>query len=418
MGKIIWNNKVLLEFDEKHKQLLLTSFSSKNIKYILDKENILMFPPLYNKTIVIKINSCHEKLKNEIQALEDSLSLEGAAVIIDNGNTTKQTLRYLDAQILLFFSIEDNIPDITIYLPFVNDKTSCSITKKLLKYLSLLENPLNYKVASFWEKIAASRYWNYLWGNSSPTIFLEIGLPNLSEKIIGNLKSSLVKSIVEELGEKPASEEINTALNFIEKTKETIDFEIKIKNEEQTIQLDELMEKLKHQENELNSLKKCYRETEDELKRIKEVNENESIKKSVITNNQKEHTLQNINTNEAMPQTKVRKKNNKRARSKKIYFPISTHKEKDKPMLYNKIAYPIKAPVGGPVYQFQRPQQGTNNNITVPSYLNPEYLTRHNMTNHSPSKSANIQKTEAPPAQTSCHNIIENLKGLEAAQEK
>ncbi|WP_028308259.1 hypothetical protein [Desulfitibacter alkalitolerans] len=401
MGKVIWNNKVLLEFEESHKQLLLASCNSKNIKYILNEENIVMFPALYDKTIIVNIISNDEKLKKEIQSIESTLSLEGAAVIIDNGNATKQTIRYLDAQILLSFSVEENIPDLTIYLPFVNDRTSLSITKKLLKYLSLSESSLNYKVASFWEKIAANRYWNYLWGNPLPTMVLEAGIPNISSKTLSILKSSLVKSIIEELGEKPSSEEIKIALNFIEKSKETIDFETKIKNEEQAIQLNELLEKLKHQESELNSLKKCYRETEDELKRIKEVNENEII-----------------NTNETMPKTKAKKKNNKRVRSKKIYFPISAQKEKDKSMLYSKLAYPIKIPEGGPIYQFRRPQKGTSNSITVPSYLNPATLTRHNIKHHPTPKSANIQKIEVPPAQTSCQDIIENLKGLNTAQEK
>lgn len=417
MGKVIWNNKILLEFEESHKQLLLATCNSKSIKYILNGENIVMFPALYDKTIIVKNISNDEKFKKEIQSIESTLSLEGAAVIIDNGNATKQTIRYLDAQILLSFSIEENIPDLTIYLPFVNDRTTLSITKKLLKYLTLSERTLNYKVASFWEKIAASRYWNYLWGHSSPTMFLVLGLPNLSEKIIGNLKSSLVKSIVEELGEKPSSEEVKNALDFIGKVKEKIDAETAIKNSEQTIRLNELLDKLKYQENELQSLKKSHIETENELKRIKEVNENEIIKKNDNVNNQEEHTFQEVNSNASKSKSSVRKKN-KRTKLKKIYFPISTHKEKDKSIQYNKLAYPIKAPVGGPVYQFQRPQQGTNNNITVPSYLNPRTLTGHNTTNHSPSKSANIQKPEAAPAQTSCHNIIENLKGLEAAQEK
>ena len=382
MGNVIWNNKDVLKFESTDKELIIASCSSMNIKYILDAEDIVIFPTLHERTIILKLLSNHAELQEAIETIENSLISEGATVIIDQGDTKMHSLRYLDAQFLLSFSNSESTTDLTVYLPFGNHETSLSIAKKLLKHITLLERNITYKVATLWDKISATRYWNYLYGNPTPTIVIELGVPSISAKFSSSFGTSLLKSLVEELGYKPNEEELKSSFEFFHKVNEKLST---VKALDKQHQLNELTAKVKLQENELDELKRSYMEREEALKKITEkqcTEKDEESNQEKPEINQEDILLEETLIHEEQKPTKKKKsttnknrnthRNNGR-KSNKLYMPVSK-KEQSRVYQYSHLPYPVRIPEGGPVYEFKRPSRETQSSGLPPHFTPKKHV--------------------------------------------
>ncbi|KUO49042.1 MAG: hypothetical protein APF76_10465 [Desulfitibacter sp. BRH_c19] len=436
MGNVIWNNKEILEFESNYKEFLIASCNSKNINYILDTDNVVIFPALYDKTIILKMLSEHEELKETIKTIENSLTSEGATVLIDGGETDKQSLGYLDAQILLSFSFSKNNPNLTIYLPFSDQEISLSLIKKLLRHLNLLDRNITYKVASFWGKITATKYWNYLYGNPTPTMVFELGIPSLPDKFLSNFGDSLLKSLVEEFSYKPNNEEIESVVKYFNDVTQRLSADTSLSKEQH--QLNELLAKLELQEAELDALKRSYIETEEIIKEINTEKNQEKVElneKMLIVDNQtqeeqKPNKKNNLGTNK---NRKTRKK--KETKAKKLYMPISK-KEQSNLYKYNHLPYPVRIPEGGPVYEFMRPNRETKS-IDLPTSLTPKNMwgsQKISSKNYNyqvpistfrlPGNNTNVGNTHSKDMEQkkeiediSSQEIIESMKDINTAQE-
>ncbi|SCY57812.1 hypothetical protein [Alkaliphilus peptidifermentans] len=371
MGSIIWNNKQILEFNNNDRDVIVASCNSTGIKYNLDKENILLFPSLTDKTIILRTLSPHDSLKPLVKQFEEALKKEGAAVIHDEGSTDKASLEYLDSEIFIGFSLTDKDTNLMVYLPFEIQKTSTYITKHLLKQLTFLEAKFTYKVADFWNKLKTTKYWSYLFGSSTPTIILDIGIHTLKENLLDNFVEILLKAIIEELGYRPSIDDQNRILNFLDSlNQKVINKDILIKEQ---IELDNLINKLASYESELEGLKQSIStENAEETEKIntseknKKVEDNSNIKSHV----DKQNKQIKYTSNKKIAKIKADRIRRNNSRDKKIYLPMKEKRDAQRSNYYPHLAFPLRVPGEGPVHQFQRPSPN-NGSMALPPRISP-----------------------------------------------
>lgn len=356
MGSIICNRKTIFNYNSTDRDYLITSCDSMGIKYMLDNENIVLFPALVDKTLILKALTPQEELKALLKPIEDALKNEGAAVIVDEGFTDKASLEYLDAQILIAFSFAEKQSDLTVYLPFEIQKTSIVVTKHLIKQLSFLETRTTYKIADTWNKIRATKYWSYLFGNTTPSIIFEISLPSVKENFLNRFGEMLVKSIIEEIGYKPTEEEQRNYLYFLNDFNQKTHAKDAVTKEQQEIEL--LISKFKDYQNELDELKRYYFEIEKKELEESDNSKSDETEKAVELEQEEEQ-------NEAVTAKKSNARN-KNHKSKKIYLPMTSRKETTQTYLY-KLPYPLSYPGDGPQHQFKRPAYNSESVETPPS---------------------------------------------------
>ncbi len=367
MGNIIWNSKVISSYIPADKNFIEELCNTLNITYLLTNKYIKLYPLLNDKVFLLTAINNSEITTSLVESIEETLVSEGATVISFNQHLDKITLKHLDAHIKLAFSDDNNKPNLTIYLPFSSDEKSIAITKNIIKSLAVSEKNISYKIAGFWDKIRATKYWNYLFNSNTPTILFEIGLSHFNESFLSNFKNGVINSIIKELGATPTNEEIQKVNKLLDKLQEKKD-EVK--------QISQLNQKLEQYKNQLETLKASYLETENELKRIKETsveNVNTNIENNINLDEEaakpekiEEPETPLINNDE---KKKIKKKN-KLNKSKKIYIGPSS---KNKNYQYRYLQYPGKIPDNGPVHQFKRPNPGTDSIYIPQNFLLRDY---------------------------------------------
>ncbi|SES72596.1 hypothetical protein SAMN05660297_00406 [Natronincola peptidivorans] len=361
MGSIIWNKQSILEFNDADIGLLIEIFNAEDIKHSIDGENIILFPSLLDKTIILKPLTQQSELKTLIKSLESSLHYEGATVISDESLTDKTTLEHLDAQMIITFSSVAQQTDLTVYLPFNIQSTSISVSKNILKQLNFLENKVSFKMADTWNKLWGTKYWTYIFGNSTPTLVLEISKSTLSEKFIISFGDILIRSIIDELGYKPSNIEKDHTLKFLDKLKERNHCrELLPKEQEET---EKIVSKLECCESELDSLKESYKEAVEKLQNIKE----ESPTKSI----QQQDPIKSTDENNKANDKRGRRKKSA-GKSKKIYVPLTVKQDSTQEYIHQHLPFIKKYSGQGPVHQFIRPTPYSSNIVLPPNFI-PKY---------------------------------------------
>ena len=316
MGSIIYNKNKIMEFNDNDRQCLITYFSLMETKYTLYNENIIIFPTLFDKTLILKAITKNEEEKALVKYIKNELINEGATVLFDENFADKAYFEYVDPQILIVLSFGEKQTDLTVYLPFNPKKISTLVTKQLLKRLISLETNITYKIADRWNKLKKTKYWTYLLGNSIPILVVEISNSALSENFLGSFGDILVKSIVEELGNKPSNEEVEEVISKLKSYKSKLDEELQSVN---------------------NNIEDIYIE-KLENRKIEDTKEKKNIK----------------------------------AQSKKIHLSKISSRNINKIDLNQPLPYPLMYPGEGPVYKFQRPILNTESAKLQQSYIEAE----------------------------------------------
>ncbi len=347
------NKNKIMDFDDNDKEYLIDYCSSTGVKYIVDNEDIVLFPRLFEKTLILKDITNNKEERELVESIKNMLINEGATVISDESFMDKASLKYIDAQIFVVISFGESYKDLTIYISSDTKETSSLVAKQLLKQLILSKRIITYKIANMWNRLKEIKYWTYLFGKSTSTLILEISRSALSEDFLNDFEDILVKSIIEELGDKPSCKKV-----------------------------EELICKLKSYKNQLNELNQSYTDNV-EFENVEDTSEKEPINESKETlekvshdidneiieeseNKNKEDTEDKESTSEDEEKEKNSNDNKKseaktdeekdKVKSKKVYLPNIPIDNINQADLNQQILYPIVYPGEGPVHEFQRPK--------------------------------------------------------------
>ncbi len=329
MGSIMLNKNKIMDFNDNDKEYLIEYCSSMGVKYIVDNEDIVLFPRLFEKTLILKDTTNNKEERKLVESIKNILTNEGATVISDESFMDKASLEYIDVQLSIVISFEDSDKDLTIYKSSYDKETSTLVAKQLLKQLILSKKFITYKIANMWNKLKKIKYWTYLFGNSNSTLILEISRSALCEEFSSDFKDILVKSIIEELGDKPSYEKVE---ELICKSCEKVE---------------ELICKLKFYKNQLNELNQSYTNNE-EIENIDDT-EDKEVKESTSEDEE-------IDYNDNKKSEEKTDKEKDKAKSKKVYLPNIPIDNINHADLNQQIQYPIMYPGEGPVHEFQRPK--------------------------------------------------------------
>lgn len=338
MGSIMLNKNKIIDFNDNDKEYLIEYCSSMGVKYIVDNEDIVLFPRLFEKTLILKDITNNKEERKLVESIKNILINEGATVISDESFMDKASLEYIDVQLSIVISFEDSYKDLTIYKSSYNKETSTLVAKQLLKQIILSKKFITYKIANMWNKLKKIKYWTYLFGNSTSTLILEISRSALCEDFSSDFEDILVKSIIEELGDKPSYEKVE---EFICKSCEKVE---------------ELIYKLKSYKIQLNELNQSYTNNL-EIKNIENI-ENTEDKESTSNDEDKESLSEDEKkdySNNKKLEEKMDKEKDK-AKTKKVYLPNIPIDNINQADLNHQIQYPITYPGEGPVHEFQRPK--------------------------------------------------------------
>ena len=359
MGSITWNNNKVTEFNDNDREYFINYFNSMRVKYIVDNENIIIFPALFDKTLILKSITNNKEEIELIKSIKSALINQGATVILGEDLTDKASLEYLDAQIFIVLCFGEKERDITVYIPFDANKTSTLVTKQLLKRLILLQKKITYKIANTWSKLKETKYWTYLFGNSIPLLVVEISNSALSEDFLRSFEDVLVRSIIDELGNKPSNEEVEELVPKLKFYKNKLEEELqRVNNDKENISIEE-SENIETENIETEDTK----EKEFTLDCQQEQNQTES------TNIEIEEELQRINNDkENMSKTKINEKKNIKSQSKKMYLPNMSGTNINQGDLNQQLAQIMMYPGEGPVYKFERRKPDTES-VELPPEL-------------------------------------------------
>ncbi|MEW6623874.1 MAG: hypothetical protein AB1420_12240 [Bacillota bacterium] len=369
MGSIIWKDRILMSFSEDNRELIASSLDRLNMDYQLVKSDIKLLPSLKNKVLILKSLDKSGIIISFLETLKKELTKEGALVLFDDERYNKQSAKYLDTQMIICLSESTQVPfDLVVYLPINASEISLALTSNLLKRIAASGANISYKVASFWDKLCAYKYWNYLINNPTSTIVLQIRNSSIFEKFHQQLCDWINNSVKDEIGTKPTKEdfeaisyvlsEINssTMSNNLLKEKQLLE-QVISERKEQEVFLKQLTEACKQKEAEIRK----YEDTRAKILEVEKAAEMIEIKDNgepAEENNKQQAAKGSINR-------KIKK-----AALKKI---VNT-KEKNSynqggfgyRQIYVPQAFPIRIPVDGPVYQFIRPSPKTTTRSIVP----------------------------------------------------
>ncbi|MBU5308397.1 hypothetical protein NSA24_00815 [Clostridioides mangenotii] len=335
MGSIMLNKNKIMDFNDNDKEYLIDYCSTMGVKYIVDNEDIVLFPRLFEKTLILKDITNNKEERKLVESIKNILINEGATVISDESFIDKASLEYIDVQLSIVISFEDSYKDLTIYKSSYNKETSTLVAKQLLKQIILSKKFITYKIANMWNKLKKIKYWTYLFGNSTSTLILEISRSALCEDFSSDFEDILVKSIIEELGDKPSYEKVE---EFICKSCEKVE---------------ELICKLKSYKNQLNELNQSYTNNV-KFENIENTEDKESISNDEEKKSLSEDEEKDYNDNKKLEEKTDKEKD--KAKSKKIYLPNIPIDNINQADLNHQIQYPIMYPGEGPVHEFQRPK--------------------------------------------------------------
>lgn len=354
MGRIIWNSRIVLEFDDSDKERITELCNLMGIQYIFEKENMIIFPALSGKTIILRSLGQHEGLQEFIKGIEVPLKNEGATVVIDNGFTDRATLEYLEADILVAISFENRETDLTVFLPFDIRKNSVNVAKQLLRKINLIEEKFSYKIAETWGKIKATKYWSYIFGNSTPTLVLEIAASNLSKETLDGFAKALAEGIIEEIGYEHSNEEANNVLKYLEDLSSKIPCKVLFnqdnKNYEEYEELKVPLLKANH--NGLKKMKDRGKKLSSEGKISEKQEKNFKMKQM----NYKKSGKQTELTSDHGKSKEESKSKNRIKQVTKVYLPMNPKNNYDSVYQHQGLQYPLMYPSEGPIHQFERPK--------------------------------------------------------------
>ncbi|ABR49549.1 hypothetical protein Amet_3421 [Alkaliphilus metalliredigens QYMF] len=376
MGNIIWNQKKVLEFDDRNTDFVIDHFNYKGIKYVSESENIVIFPSLLDKALILKMLTEQDEIKESIESMGNDLINEGAAVICDEKFADKISLGYCDAQIIIDFSFGVKQAELIAYLPFESQKTSTSITKQVFRQLAFVEPRITYKVADTWDKLKTGKYWKYTFSSVPPTVVFEIAMPNLTESFLSSFRDVLVKSIIRELGYKWPTEGQEGTLEFLNDLNKSLIDEKRLSKEKQDLQ--EIAAKLECCESELDELKGFYQEAEAQLEKIKidtgkvSLEELEGEKSKDIEEDEL-ISHEEAQTKPTEDGEKIKARRNRRKRSikqtNKSYLPMNPERDNSRRRWYQQLPRTLTYPGKGPVHQFERPRPDTQSAELPPNFI-------------------------------------------------
>ncbi|KAB3537321.1 hypothetical protein F8154_03250 [Alkaliphilus pronyensis] len=351
MGSLIWNNRTIIDFDNSIRDSIIASCISMSINYQLVFENIIISPALYNKTIILKTLVPQADIISLMKTIKASLEKEGAIIVIDEGSADKASLEYLAADIIIGFNFCEKPTDITIYLPFDIEESSTFITRNIIKQFAFWEKQLSYRIADSWKKLKATKYWSYLFGNTTPSIILELSSNILIEDYLTNLGEILVKSIIDELGIKHSIEDKKKINDFISSYKEKL-------YTSNNIELEALMSKMIGYEEELEKLKLSLNEGDKHSSQ--QCNEEITTSSTLVESENDAGERIEIDNNKADDESnksylKENKPKHKKHKKRKVYLHMKQNNEAGSKKAPQGLQYPLRVPGNGPFHQFQPP---------------------------------------------------------------
>lgn len=344
MGKIMSHNSKIMDFDDNNKKSLINYCDSQEIKYIVNNQDILLFPKLYQKSFILKGTYNTESEKEFIKYIKNILINEGATVINGENFENKASLKHIDVQIIIVISFVEGDDHLTIYTSSDVKGTSDSVTKRLINKIISSDKIIKYKVANLLTKLRKMKYWTYLFSNPNPTLILEIPSSILYEVPLNNLASILANSIIEEFWDKEHYEEENKLI-FKLKTLQAKQSNTSSSNLEDTPKKETL--DAKSNETPEKPIEDIHDETTESLKNIN--NEDDNI--DLASDNKKNDN----NTNKHKEILKPKDEKNK-SKAKKTYLPRIPANNISPLDLNKEIECPIIYPGEGPVHEFQRPK--------------------------------------------------------------
>ncbi|KAB3527631.1 hypothetical protein [Alkaliphilus serpentinus] len=391
MGRLIWNNKTILEFEKNKLETMISYCRLLGTSSVIDNENIIIYPALYDRIIILKDLSQDHFTASLMDMMEGDLLKEGAVVITGEGCISNSSLQYIDPQLLVAFNLVEDESCLKIYFPSEEAKEHLVVTKHLLRRLSALKLP--YKIASKWSKITNSRYWTYLYGKKIPSIIIEIPTSIITDELKELLKNSFVKAIIDAMGKKNNKEEEEKAIELLHNLPSRIKGMLLMEEEE----LEDIYIKLEDCKKELNDLKKIQsaesiikkekidvtsisQEFEEDIEKdieedieevdvslVETIDESESLEEENTVDKDIDDTPSTIE--KGIKKDQASKKRKRRRKMKAMYLPASTSKSERNSYNYH-VPYPLKIPGDMPVYQFKRPTP-QNGRPQLPPNLNP-----------------------------------------------
>ena len=145
MGKIMSHNSKIMDFDDNNKKSLINYCDSQEIKYIVNNQDILLFPKLYQKSFILKGTYNTESEKEFIKYIKNILINEGATVINGENFENKASLKHIDVQIIIVISFVEGDDHLTIYTSSDVKDTSDSVTKRLINKIISSDKIINIK---------------------------------------------------------------------------------------------------------------------------------------------------------------------------------------------------------------------------------------------------------------------------------
>lgn len=335
MGSIMLNKNKIMDFDDNNKEYLIDYCSLIGVKYIVNNEDIVLFPRLFEKTLILK-NITNNKEERELaESIKNILINEGATVISYESFMDRTSLKYIDAQIFVVISFEKIHQDLTIYVSSDANGANTLVAKQLLKQLILSKKVITYKIANIWNRLKKIKYWTYLFGNSTSTLILEISKSALSEDFLSNFDDILAKSIIEELGDNPPYKKVEEFICKLKSYKNNLNHyytdDVEYTNEKESINT----------------------EAEEALEKV-----SNNIDNDVIEESENEKKEKNSNNKNSKAKIDVKKD---KAKSEKVYLPNIPIDNVNQGGVNQQIRCPIVYPGESAVYVFQRPKVDNKN---------------------------------------------------------
>lgn len=214
MAKILLGNTPLSlwELDDFSKALLPVLCRNLGLSYLEDDGgNLILEPPLGNKTIVLRPLKGPDKGFNTLlTTLSRKLQGQGANVLIVPATARDGRLfRLWQTQVLFAFSQKDTSgiePGLRFFYALKKREESLGLIAALVRAMLTSENPPGYYIPSPWEHFKNFRYYHLLNNAGVPSVLIEFCQVELDAAFINNLTVWLVNGLTQYFRE-PLSED-------------------------------------------------------------------------------------------------------------------------------------------------------------------------------------------------------------------
>lgn len=205
MAKILLGNPPLSlwELDDFSKAMLPALCRNLGLSYLEDDEgNLILEPPLGNKTIVLRPLPGPDKGFNTLlTSVSQKLQGLGANVLILPATARDGRLfRLWQTQVLFAFSQKDTSgiePGLRFFYALKKRDESLGLIASLVRAMLTSENPPCYSIPGPWEHFKNFRYYHLLNNAGVPSVLIEFCQVELDAAFINNLTVWLVNGLTE-----------------------------------------------------------------------------------------------------------------------------------------------------------------------------------------------------------------------------